>query len=151
MRHEVDRSAMIRLFEEIREAFPQLSMRLDHDPANVDLNMDIPEQPGLTFDMNLNLQGDELHLTAGAFWLEWFPCTRPDVVQAYREAVHGLLSGMYRIRERHRGRRPFKAELQKPDQGGWQTIGTWYGWAWPFPRRSVEKIVQNVTSSSSST
>jgi hypothetical protein len=151
MRKEVDRSAMIRLFEEIRDAFPQLSMRLDHDPPNVDLNMDIPEQPGLTFDMNLNLQGDELHLNAGAFWLEWFPCTRPDVVQAYRETVHGLLSGIYRIRERHRGGRPFKAELQKPDQGGWQTIGTWNGWAWPFPRRSVEKIVQNVTPSSSRT
>ena len=135
---------MIRLFQEIRDAFPQLSMRLDHDPPNVDLNMDIPGQPGLTFDMNLNLQGDELHLNAGAFWLEWFPCTRPDVVQAYQEAVQGLLTGVYRIRERHRGARPFKAELQKPGVDGWQTIGTWYGWAWPLPRRTVEKVLQNV-------
>lgn len=145
MPKDVDRSAMIRLFEEIRDAFPHLSMRLDHDPPNVDLNMDIPEQPGLTFDMNVNLQGDELHLNAGAFWLEWFPCTRPDVVQAYRETVQGLLSGTYRIRERHRGGRPFKAELQKPDYGGWRTIGTWYGWAWPLPRRTFEKILQNLT------
>ena len=144
MRKDVDRSAMIRLFEEIRDAFPRLSMRLDHDPPNVDLNMDIPQQPGLAFEVNLNLQGDELHLSAGAFWLEWFPCIRPDVVEAYREAVHGLLSGAYRIRERYRGGRPIKAELQKPNAGSWQTIGTWHGWTWPFPRRTSERVLQNV-------
>jgi hypothetical protein len=144
MRKAVDRSAMIRLFEEIRDAFPELVMRLEHNPANVDINMDILQQPGCAFDVNLNLQGDELHLSAGAFWLEWFPCTRPDVVQAYREAVDGLLGGAYRIRERYRGGRPIKAELQKPHGTGWQTIGTWYGWAWPIPRRTVEKILHNV-------
>jgi hypothetical protein len=57
--------------------------------------------------------GDELHLTAGAFWLEWFPYTNPEFVQAYREAACGLLGGVYRIRE-HRGRKPFKAELLSP-------------------------------------
>ena len=139
----VDTSAMIRLFEGIRDAFPWLSMRLDREPAQVDLSMDIPRQPGLAFDVNLNLQGDELHLSAGAFWLEWFPCTRPDVVDAYREAVHGLISGAYRIREQYRGGKAFKAELQRPDRDGWQTIGTWYGWAWPLPRRTVEKVLQN--------
>ena len=56
---------MIRLFEEIRDAFPRLSVRLDQEPRHVDLNIDIPQQPGLTFDVNLNLQGDELHLSAG--------------------------------------------------------------------------------------
>ena len=151
MRQEVDRSSMIRLFEEIRDAFPQLSMRLDHDPPNVDLELEIPQQPGLTFYMNLNLQGDALHLTAGAFWMERFPCTRTDVVQEYREAAHGLLSGMYRIRELHRGDRPFKAELQKPDQGGWRTIGTSSRLGWPFPRRTVEKILQNVSNTRSAT
>jgi hypothetical protein len=127
---------MIRLFEEIRDAFPQLSMRLDHNPPNVDLSMEIPEQPGLSFEINLNLQGDELHLNAGAFWLEWFPCTR-------------LLSGAYRIRESYRGGSPIKAELQKPNAGSWQTIGTWHGWTWPFPRRLTEKVLQNVTNTRS--
>jgi hypothetical protein len=145
MRSEVDRPAMIRLFEEIRDAFPHLSMRLDREPSEVDLDMDVPEQPGLAFGMNLNLQGDELHLSAGAFWLEWFPCTKPDVVQAYRDAVHGLISGAYRIREHYRGGRPFKAELQRPNGDGWHTIGTWHGWAWPLPRRTVERVLQNVT------
>lgn len=149
MRERVDRSAVIRLFEDIRNAFPRLSMRLDEKPSQVDLNMDIPRQPGLDFDVNLNLQGDELHLSAGAFWLEWFPCSRPDVVEAYREAVHGLLSGVYRIREHYRGGRPFKAELQKPHEGDWQTIGTWYGWAWPLPRRTVVRVLRNVTDAGS--
>jgi hypothetical protein len=133
---------MIRLFEEIRDAFPHLSMVMDQDPANVDLSVDIPAQPGLMFQINLNLQGDELHLNAGAFWLEWFPCTRPDVVEAYSAAIHGLLNGTYRIREQHRGGRPFKAQLQRPDMGGWQTIGTWYGWGWPVARRTTERILQ---------
>jgi len=149
MRTRVDRHAMIRLFEAIRDAFPQLSMRLDHNPPNVDLSMEIPEQPGLSFEINLNLQGDELHLNAGAFWLEWFPCTRHDVVEAYREAVHGLLSGAYRIRESYRGGSPIKAQLQKPNAGSWQTVGTWYGWSWPFPRRVTEKVLQNVTNTRS--
>jgi hypothetical protein len=35
--------------------------------------MEVPRQSGLAFDVILNLQGDELHLSAGAFWLEWFP------------------------------------------------------------------------------
>ena len=141
---DVDRSAMIRLFEDIRDAFPRLRMRLDDNPDNVDLEMVIPQQPGLAFEINLNLQGDELHLSSGAFWLEWFPCTRQEIVEAYRDAVHGLITGSYRIREHHRGGRPFKAELQIPVAEGWQTIGTTSWWTWPLPRRTVEKVVQNV-------
>lgn len=140
---------MIRLFEHIRDSFPRLSMRLDEDPPEVDLAMHIPQQPGLAFDMNLNLQGDELHLSAGAFWLEWFPCAKADVVEAYRRAVHGLISGDYRIREHHRGGRAFKAELQKMEGDDWQTIGTWSGWACPLPRRTIEKVLQNVNTAGS--
>ncbi len=45
-------------------------MRLDTEAVE----LEIPKQPGLDFDVNLNLQGDELHLNAGTgFWLEWFP------------------------------------------------------------------------------
>jgi hypothetical protein len=141
---DVEGSIAIRLFEEIRDAFPGLHMRLDKEPENVDVEMLIPQQPGLRFDINLNLQGDELHLSAGAFWLQWFPCTRPEIIDGYRESVHGLVTGAYRIREHYRGGRAFKAELQRPIIDGWQTIGTTSWWAWPFPRRTVEKIVQNV-------
>jgi len=143
MTADVDRLAMIRLFEEIRAAFPQLSMRLNEQHEHVDLYMEIPQQPGLAFAINLNLQADELHLSAGAYWLRWFPCTRPEIVEGYRDVVHGLISGVYRIREQHRGGRAFKAELQKPSAGGWETIDMSHWWAWPFPRRIVERVLQN--------
>ncbi|HXW08619.1 MAG TPA: hypothetical protein VD833_25535 [Vicinamibacterales bacterium] len=143
MRNRVDHSAMVRLFEEIRQAFPHLAMDLDHEPAQVDLEMNIRQQAGLDFDVSLNLQGDELHLSAGAFWLSWFPCTRPEIVEAYRDAVHGLLGGAYRIREHSRGGRVFRAELQRLQTGEWQTIGTSHGWAWPFPRGAVVTVLQN--------
>src|SRR5262245_41140783 len=100
-------------------------MDLQQEHAHVDLNMDSREQPGLAFDVNLNLQGDELHLSAGSFWLEWFPCTDPDVVARYRDAVTGLLGGRYRIVEHLVGNRPVKAELQSPVGDSWQTVGTW--------------------------
>jgi len=54
--------------------------------------MDIPAQPGLSFEVHLNLQNrDELHLVASAFWCEWFPCSNPKKVERYIEAVSGLL------------------------------------------------------------
>jgi hypothetical protein len=122
-------------------------MHLDEEPGRVDLAMDIPQQPGLAFEVDLNLQGDELHLSAGVFHLQWFPCSRYSVVRAYREAVQGLLSGVYRIREHYRGGKPFKAELQRPYLDGWETVGTWRAWVWPLPRHTVERILQNVADS----
>lgn len=106
---QVDREQVIALLEGIRDAFPALRMDLRRDHPHLDLNVDVPAQPGLAFDVNLNLQGDELHLSAAAFWLGWFPCTDPEVAERYRDAVSGLLSGRYRILEHLVGRRVVKA------------------------------------------
>jgi hypothetical protein len=140
----VDREAIVRLFRELQDAFPHLRMQLQLQDRHVDLNMDIPPQPGLAFFVNLNLQGDELHLSAGSFWLEWFPCTRPAIVDQYRDAVTGLLSGRYRILEHYIGAWAVRAQLQRPEAEGWQTIGTWanLGAAVPWPRR--RRVLQNV-------
>ena len=140
----VDREAIVRLFRELQDAFPQLRMQLQLQDPHVDVSMDIPRQPGMAFFVNLNLQGDELHLSAGSFWLEWFPCTRPGIVDQYRDAVTGLLSGRYRILEHYVGAWAVKAQLQRPDADGWQTIGTWanLGTALPWPRR--RRVLQNV-------
>jgi hypothetical protein len=105
----------ISTFERIRVAFPALAMNLDLHHKHVDLAMDIPAQPGLSFHIHLNLQNvDELHLSASALWVEWFPCTNPKRVEEYFEAVSGLLSGQFRILEHWRGRRAVKAKLQRP-------------------------------------
>jgi hypothetical protein len=132
-------------FERIRAAFPALVMNLDLHPKQVDLVMDIPAQPGLSFRVDLNLQNlDELHLSASALWVEWFPCTNPKRVDQYFEAVSGLLSGKFRILEHWRGKRAVKAKLQCPRNGGWKTIATWsvlLSIPWPPKTR---KVVQNL-------
>jgi len=99
-------------FEKLQATFPALSMNLDLHHTYVDVAMDIPVQPGLSFKVHLDLQNlDELHLSASAFWCEWFPCTNPKKVERYIEAVSGLLSGELRILEHWRGKRPVKAQL----------------------------------------
>ncbi len=132
-------------FEKIQAAFPALSMKLDLHPAHVDLAMEIPAQSGLSFNVDLNLQNlDELHLSASALWYEWFPCTNPKKVERYLEAVSGLLSGEFRILEHWRGKRPVKAQLQRPSRGGWENVATWLDVSAvvPWPRKS-HKVVQN--------
>jgi len=127
-------------------------MRLDLHPENVDLEIDIPAQVGLSFRVNLNLQGDELHLSASRFSVEWFPCTKPEKVDKYFEAVSGLLSGRFRILEHWRGKRPVKAQLQRPNPGGWENVATWLDGSavLPWPRKTF-KVVQNKPSAQSST
>jgi hypothetical protein len=63
----------------IQAGFPHLEMLLKEEDPNVDVNMDIPVQQGLEFDINLNLQNiDELHLSVGKLWMCWFPCTEKE-------------------------------------------------------------------------
>ncbi len=59
----------------IRADFPRLRVEVQKDHKEVEAIATLPVQPGLTFALGVNLQnGDELHLTAGNFWAEWFPC-----------------------------------------------------------------------------
>jgi hypothetical protein len=132
-------------FKKIQATFPALSMNLELHPAHVDLAMEIPAQPGLSFKVDLNLQNlDELHLSASALWYEWFPCTNPEKVERYLEAVSGLLSGEFRILEHWRGKRPVKAQLQRPSRGRWENVATWLDVSAivPWPRKRY-KVVQN--------
>ena len=132
-------------FEKLRAAFPVLSINLDLRPTHVDLAMDIPAQPGLSFNVYLDLQNlDVLHLEASAFWCEWFPCTNPKKVDKYLEAVSGLLSGEFRILEHWRGRRPVRAQLQRPSRGGWENVASWTDVSaiMPWPRKTL-KVLHN--------
>jgi hypothetical protein len=144
MKTSVDIHKMIELFNKIRESFSHLDMKLDANHPQVDLNMDIPKQDGLAFEININLQGDELHLVAGHFWCEWFPCTDNDKAHVFYDNVCGLLSGRYRIVEYYRGNRAIKARLHKPNNSEWETIGTWSTWYIPLPLKTEEKIIMNV-------
>ena len=140
---EPERKVARRAFERIRSASPHLLMIQDENPDHVDMTMSIPAQDGLVFDLELNLQNvDELHLVAGGFWGEWFPCGKRSVEDRYVEAVSGLLSGEHRIVERWRADRCVLAKLQSPVDDSWQTIFTFSAMSLPWPRaRSV--VVRN--------
>ncbi len=140
------RSIAMEVFQEIRSAFPNLRADLQQDDPHVDLDMDIPPQPGLEFRLNLNLQGDELHLSVnGVFWVEWFPCTKPEVARAYAEAVKGLLSGQFRIVEFLQGGRPVKTILQRPTGEGWAVVARWSELHLPLPWGRTQRVLQNRT------
>jgi hypothetical protein len=124
---------------------PSLTVQRNPSPSDVDAELTIPSQPGLPFEIWLSIKGDELHLAAGAFWLEWFPSTDPTRVAEYHDAVVGLVSGRYRIVEVARGGTPVKAVLQRPGQTGWESIGSWHTLKalWTFGPRS-ERVLQAV-------
>lgn len=131
------------LFGSKQQAFPHLAMHLTRNHPHVDVSMEIPKQPGNAFDLNINLQGDELHMGTGGFWLEWFPCTKPNVVAEFQDAVQGLLSGTYRIVEHVLRGRVVKAQLQRRTDDGWRTVGTSGGLYLPIGRKTT-RVLQNV-------
>ena len=113
------------VFELIRDTFPDVRMEIDESGQWVDLEMSIPVQPGCSLEIDLNLQNhDELHLETDEFWVSWFPCTNPEVVTRYVNAVTGLIDGSYRILRHSRRGRVLKAQLQQPTQTGWRTVAT---------------------------
>jgi hypothetical protein len=139
-------AAVFTLIDGLRAAFPRLEIKVQQDHPEVDLNVDIPRQAGLPFDINLNLQEDELHLSVGGFWRSGHPCDRPDVLQWFQDAVAGLLSGSHRIVQHYRGRRVVSGELQRLDAGEWKTVTEGYRRLW-FGRRRREILCASGPSS----
>jgi hypothetical protein len=128
---------------DIAARFPTLRM-VENPEDPVELSITLPIQPGLKQKVWLCLQNiDELHFSVGNFWLEWFPCTNPDRVREYVEAVCGYLSGEYRVLEHYRGKRCVKAELQAPAAADWKTIGTWSRLSLPIPWEKSFNEVRN--------
>lgn len=111
-------------FKSIENSFPDLKFNYDFNDKNVDISVDVPKQKGLDFDVNLNLQTDELHISTKHFWGSWFTIKNPHVVDLYKDAVVGLLSGKYRIVQYWDGDTLAKSLLQKPVDNQWQTIFT---------------------------
>jgi hypothetical protein len=113
------------VFAEIAQRFPSLKMD-EKQGEPVEISITMPVQPGLSHKVWLCLQNrDELGFSAGHFYCEWFPCTKPDRVQKYLDAVTGFLSGEYRILEYYMGKRCYRAKLQKPERDRWRTIASW--------------------------
>jgi len=140
----IDTEAIARsAFAEIAQRFPNLHFAED-EGTPVEVSITAPAQEGLRHKIWLALQNnDELHFSVEHFWLEWFPCTDPQRVKEYISSVVGFLSGDYRIIEHYRGTRCVKAQLQRPTNGGWSTIGTWSRLNLPIPWATTCREVRN--------
>ena len=145
MNKKPQRETALRVFAAIMAHHSALRMTLEEAPANVDVALSIPIQPGLCFDIHLNLQWDELHLCAGeGFWLEWFPCTDPLVVDRFVAAVNGLLDGTYRILEYRSNAKYLRGYLQESHGATWKTVGrSQRGWVLPWQRQQ-ETVLHNI-------
>lgn len=144
------RAAAHWVIEELRRSFPSFKIEVQDPPSEgLEVEVDIPVQPGLLFGVGLSLQNDdELYLAAAGLCVSWYPCTDSVVAEGYLEAVRGLLSGEFRIAQHRRADRLVGAELQRPSATGWETVtrchyappisGIW----WPFSQKSLT-IAQN--------
>lgn len=137
-----DTEALARsVFAEIGRRFPSLSMVENHnDPVEISITM--PVQSGLAYEVWLCLQNrDELGFSVGHFYIEFFPCTKPDRVERYIDAVNGFLSGEYRILEHYKGTKCYRAQLQKPEGDHWRTIANWATiWIPPFFNKTLKEL-----------
>jgi hypothetical protein len=139
------RGFVVAVFDQIRQAFPHLKMKLLLEDVNVDIAMEIPCQDGLSFDINLDLQSDELHMSVGGLWVTWFPCDDPQKIRQYLSSVRGLLSGEYRIVEHLQWNSVVKAELQRPAGTGWETVAVSARFHLPISWLSNKRILQNMS------
>jgi hypothetical protein len=131
------------VLDALRRAFPSLRIEVSEGHPHVEASVDIPAQPGLAFDVNINLQNDELHLSTGEFWAEWFPCGDAAVFNDFLDTVVGLLSGSYRILEHLVGSSTAKAQLQRPSSAGWETIATRSTPLIFIPWRRSTRVIRN--------
>lgn len=133
------------VFAEIGKRFPSLKMVENRDEP-VEISITMPVQPGLAYEIWLCLQNrDELGFSVGQyFYIEFFPCTKPDRVEKYVDAVSGFLSGEYRILEHYRGTKCYRAQLQKPEGDHWRTIANW-ATIWISPSfKKTRKELRNI-------
>jgi hypothetical protein len=112
------------VLEIVRDRFPHLRMEVRDEGEHVDAAASLPFQPGLKFEVSINLQNqDELHLNAGeVLWVSWFPCGNQAVFEGFVAAVVGVLSGEYRIVEFFVLGQPLGAKLEQPIESGWKAV-----------------------------
>ena len=147
VRSAKDRDAVIKSLRELQAAFPTLSMKLDEHPR-FDLLATFPRQPGLTFDISVEMEGDVLHLTVGQHLvLELWTHNHPERITEAIDDVRGLLAGGYRVVLYRQGETVVGAELQTPTN--WEVVGAWWEFnqAAELPRQQFStQVLQNATS-----
>lgn len=137
--HKEEMNAYVRA---LAAEFPDLQFSLDTETKNLDFYGEFTVQPGLEFKIGVALEWDSLHLYVGALKLEYFPVTKPSVLEEFACVIRGLLRGRYRVVEfSSDGRNPHKAVLQRKEDGRWQPCGTWSKVRFPSFRRTHETVL----------
>ena len=133
-----------KMFKEIKNGFPNLTMIMDYDNENLDLSMNILKQIGIDFEINLSLQNeDELHISTDYIWCQFFSVDSEDLVNKFYESVIGIINGEYRILQFVRNDKVYKTFLQKPNGNNWETVYSGYE-RMRMPWTKVkENIIQN--------
>lgn len=131
------------VFETLKSEFPHLLMEIEESPACTEIELTIPVQDGLDYEVGLNLQNtDELHFNVDDFLGLWFPCTDSEVTESFLKAVQGFVSGKYRIEVYSRKGKSYKRILQSPLGNSWSTEYTHTSVHWTCLNPQV-RYVQN--------
>lgn len=129
--HTTEAEALFRAFAERHSLTIQKI-----DEPNVELLMEIPRQPGLSFDLTLGLQNaDELNIGFEGFWSYLFPFDQK------RELVSSLLDGIKSGACRLAVHRQFgfvvKRVLERRVGDNWEPVYHALGFGVPFIGTSV--------------
>ena len=93
------------------------------DEPHVELQMRVPEQPGLSFELTLGLQnGDELNIGFEGFWSYFFPFEKR-AAQVDR-ILDGIVTGECRLAIRRQFGRIVKHVLEQRNNGRWEVAYT---------------------------
>jgi hypothetical protein len=137
----------VETFQILKDEFPQFIIEIDESSNYTELEVSIPVQGGVYYEINLNLQNtDELHFNVDDFWGQWFPCTDPKIVDSYLSVVRGFLRGKYRIKVFSRKGKPYKRLLQSPkvSGGGWKIEYTHTSTHWPCFKPQIRYVRNDV-------
>ena len=125
-----DKDRVSRLIERARHLFlaiadeRELQLQWD-ETAPVELAAWLRRQPGLDWDLFLNLQNnDEIGIQHDYFYVEWFPADDPAQEEKFVETLKGLLSGDVQLRCSFQPKmdRPYRVDFQREVHGAWSTF-----------------------------
>jgi hypothetical protein len=139
-----DQKTVLQSLQDLAAAF-HLTMQIDPHPL-FDLLAKLHRQPGLDFDITVEMEGDELHLSVGPHLaLEVWTHNHPERISEAIENIRGLLTGQYRLVVYSHGETRIGTELQGANSGEWEVVGGWWGGAPPGTKREqlVQEVLQN--------
>ena len=116
------RAAATKVLQRIQNEFPQLTMNLQElEPPNGNMELTIPMQCGMAFEIAVLFEHDELVLVVSSFHAH-YDCSSLDEQIRCVDTVLQLINGHFRLKETLRGQTVCKSELQSIDKDEWHTI-----------------------------